>query len=88
VTVPENMDAIHSMIFGNRRISAKKIAEIPVIVPRKSRLYYSRDFRRKKTLIQMGSKYLNADQNRGQVLASHANLDRFCRMLWDFLNVS
>jgi hypothetical protein len=27
VTVPENMDAIHSMIWANRRISAKKTAK-------------------------------------------------------------
>jgi hypothetical protein len=27
VTIPENVDAIHSMILNDRRISAKKIAE-------------------------------------------------------------
>jgi hypothetical protein len=27
VTIPENMDAIHSMILDNLRISAKKTAE-------------------------------------------------------------
>jgi hypothetical protein len=27
VTVPENMDAIHSMILDDRRISVKKLAE-------------------------------------------------------------
>jgi hypothetical protein len=27
VTIPENVDAIHSIILGDRRISAKKITE-------------------------------------------------------------
>jgi transposase len=29
VAIPENMDAIHSMILDDRRISVKKTAEIP-----------------------------------------------------------
>jgi hypothetical protein len=41
VTIPENVDAIHSVILDDRRISTKKIAEtLAICIPRKSRLYY------------------------------------------------
>jgi hypothetical protein len=58
ITIPENVDAIYSMILDNRRISAKKIAEtLAIDILRKSRLlvYCSRDSRPEKTLSQMGS---------------------------------
>jgi hypothetical protein len=55
VTVPANIDAIHSTILDAWRVSAKKIAETLGYVQRSSRLYYSRDFRHKKALSQMGS---------------------------------
>jgi transposase len=31
VTIPENLDAIHSMILDDRKISTKKIGQIPAI---------------------------------------------------------
>jgi hypothetical protein len=53
VTIPENMDAIHSTILDDRRICVKKDSRGPGDIPRKSRPYYSRDFRHEKTLSQM-----------------------------------
>jgi hypothetical protein len=48
VTVPGNVDAIHSMILDNQRTSDKKIAET-------LRISQERDFRHAKALSQIGS---------------------------------
>jgi hypothetical protein len=55
VTIPENVDVIHSMILDNQRISAKRYQK-PWQYPEKDRLYShdSRDFRNEKGLGQMG----------------------------------
>jgi transposase len=45
---PENLDAIHSMVLDNERISTENIAETLA-----SRYYYSRDFRQEKALGEM-----------------------------------
>jgi hypothetical protein len=45
VTIPEDVDAINSMIMDNRRIAAKKDSSDPDDILRKSGLYYLRDFR-------------------------------------------
>jgi transposase len=56
VTVPENVDAIHSMILDDGRIFAKKIAETLVISrERVGCVYYSRDFTHEKALSQISS---------------------------------
>jgi transposase len=56
VTIPENVDAIHSMILENRKIYTKKIAEtLAISRERVGYVYYSRDFGHEKALSQMGS---------------------------------
>jgi hypothetical protein len=70
VTIPQNMDAIHSMILNDWRISAKKVAETPVKCrERTGYVTYSQDFRHEKCL--------NDDQKSDQVLALQAILDQF-----------
>jgi hypothetical protein len=46
VTVPGNVDAIHSIILHNRGITANMIAETLGISERKRMIYYSLDFTR------------------------------------------
>jgi hypothetical protein len=53
VTVPKNVDAIHSTFLDDGRISAK--SRDPGDVPRNDRLYYSRDFRQERALSLTGS---------------------------------
>jgi hypothetical protein len=55
VAVPENVDAIHSKILDNQRISPKEDSREPGDIPRKSGLYYLQDFRHEKALSQMDS---------------------------------
>jgi hypothetical protein len=53
VTIPGDGDAIHSMIPELGNISTEKQRRDPGDILRKSRLYYSRNFRREKALSQM-----------------------------------
>jgi hypothetical protein len=79
VTILENVDAIHSLILDDRRISATKIAEtLSISLERVGYTYYSRDFRHEKGL--------NAEQKRDRVLASQAVLHRSRRDAVRFLN--
>jgi hypothetical protein len=77
-TIPEYVDAIHSMVLDDRRVSTKNIAEtLAIRIPRNSRLYYSRDFVHEKALSQMGSQMSQCCQKRDRLLVSQAILDRF-----------
>jgi hypothetical protein len=75
VTIPENMDTIHSMILDNQRISAKKISETLVIYGERVGYITHEILEMRKLSAKWVSKCLNADQKRDQVLASHAILD-------------
>jgi hypothetical protein len=55
MTIPVNVDTIHSVILDDWRISIKKDSRDPGDIPRKSKLYYSQDFRHERALCQMGS---------------------------------
>jgi hypothetical protein len=79
VTIPENLDAIHSMILDDGRMSTKKVD-----IPRKSRLYYSLDMR--KLSAEWIHKCLNADQKHDCLLASQVIVDRFWQDPVGFLN--
>jgi hypothetical protein len=70
VTVSENMDTIQSTILDDRRISTKIDSRDPDNIPRKSRLYYSWDFRHKEALSQMADQIPQCCQKRDQVPAS------------------
>jgi hypothetical protein len=39
VTIPVNVETIHSMILDDRRISAKRDSRDPGVIPRNSRLF-------------------------------------------------
>jgi hypothetical protein len=52
VTVPDNVNTIHSMILADR-VYLLKHSRDPGEMPRKSKLYYSEDFRNSKAIIQM-----------------------------------
>jgi hypothetical protein len=87
VKIPENMDAINSMILDDWRISAKTTAESIVISRERVgyTIYNILDMRMFSA--KRAPKCLYADKC-DWVLASQATLDRFRRMLWDFLTVS
>jgi hypothetical protein len=56
VAIPENVNAIHSMILIDQRISAKKIAQTLAISRQGlGYVYYSQNFRHEKPFNQMGS---------------------------------
>ena len=65
VTVPKNVDAIHSMIVGDWRISGRKIAETLKIDSGTCRIHHTLD--KRKLYAKWVPKYLNADQKRGVV---------------------
>jgi predicted HTH transcriptional regulator len=62
VTVAENMDAIHSMILDDRRISAEKIAETLVISRERVGYIIHEILDMKKLSSKWVPKCLNADQ--------------------------
>jgi transposase len=84
VTIPENVDAVHSMIRDDRRISAKMIAETMTISL--ERMYYI--IHEILDLRLLSAKWvpkcLNADQKRDRVLASQDIFDRFRRDPMEF----
>jgi hypothetical protein len=77
LTIPENVDAIHSMILNDQRIS-KKIAEI-LVISQKRIGYIIHDI-----LDMRVPKCLNAIQKRDRVLASQAIWTDFVRIVLDF----
>jgi hypothetical protein len=72
VTVPENVDAIHSIILDYRRMSAKKIAETLAIS--RERVGFTHIIHKIVDMRKLSAKWvpkcLNADQKRDRVLAS------------------
>jgi hypothetical protein len=83
VTLPENVDAIHSMIPGDRRISAKNIAWILAIG------YIIHEMlNMRKLSVKWVPKYLHARQKPDRVLAIQAILDRLRRDSVRYLIVS
>jgi hypothetical protein len=88
VTIPENVDAIHSVILDDRRISAKKLVET-LAISRERVGYISHEILdMRKLSAKWVSKYLNAVQKRDRVLASQAIWTDFGGILWDFSTVS
>jgi hypothetical protein len=78
VTIPENLDAIHSMILDDWRISAKKIAEtLAIYQERVGYIIHKKILDMRKLSAKWVPKCLNADQKRDRVLASQAILDPF-----------
>jgi predicted HTH transcriptional regulator len=75
VTIPENLDVIHSMILDNQSISAKKIAEtLPISRERVGRIIHEILDMRKLSAKWVPTR-LNANQKCDQVLTSQAILD-------------
>jgi hypothetical protein len=64
VTIPENVDAIQSMILDDRRISAKKIAGNLVISQERVRYIIHELLDIRKLSAKWVPKCLHADQNR------------------------
>jgi hypothetical protein len=79
VTIPENVDAVHSMILDNQRISTKKIAETLVISRERIGCIIHEILDMRKLSTKWNPKRLNADQKRDRVFVSQAILDRFRR---------
>ena len=73
VTVPENVDAIHSMIVADWRISARKIAETLEIDSGTCRIHHALD--KRKLFSKWVPKCLSADQKRDCVVAPKAFLE-------------
>jgi transposase len=80
VTIPENLDAIHSMILNGRRISAKKIAETLTISRERVGYTIHEILDMRKFSAKWVPRCLNADQKCDRVLVSQDILDRF---RWD-----
>jgi hypothetical protein len=78
------MDAIHSMILNNQRISAKEVAEILAMFQVGYIIHEILDMRMLSA--KWVPKCLNADQKCDRVLASQAILDRFHRDPMRFFN--
>jgi hypothetical protein len=72
VTVPENVDAIHSMIVGDWRILGIKIAETPEMDSGTCRIHHMLD--KRKPSAKSVPKCFNADQKHG-VFAPKAILE-------------
>jgi hypothetical protein len=70
VTIPENVDAIHSMILDERGISAKKIAQTLAISRERVGSIIHEILDMRKLLAKWVPKRLNADQKHDRVLAS------------------
>jgi DNA-binding transcriptional regulator GbsR (MarR family) len=86
VTVPENVDAIYSMILDNRRITAKKIAETLVISQERVGYIIHEILDMKNISAKCVPKCLNSDQKHDRVLASQAILDGFWQDPVEFFN--
>jgi hypothetical protein len=77
VTTPENVDAIHSMILDDQRISAKRIAGI-LAISRERVGYIHEILDIRKLSANWVPKCLKADQKLDQMLASRAILGGSC----------
>jgi hypothetical protein len=78
VTIPENVDAIHSMILGDRRISAKKIAGTLAISQERVDCIVHEVFVHEKALSQMRSQMPQCwSEAWSSACASQAILDWF-----------
>jgi hypothetical protein len=75
VTVPENVDAIHSMIVADWRISARKIAETLEINSGTCRIHHVLDKRNLSS--KWAPKCLSADQKRDRVVTPKSILEQF-----------
>jgi hypothetical protein len=75
VTVPENVDAIHSMIVADWRISARKIAETLEIDSGTCRIHHVLDKRNLSS--KWVPKCLSVDQKRDHVVAPKSILEHF-----------
>jgi predicted HTH transcriptional regulator len=73
-SISVNVDAIHSMILDDRRISAKKIAEPPAISRERVGYIIHEVLDMRKLSAKRVPKCLNAVQKRDRVLASQAIL--------------
>lgn len=82
ITVPENVDAIHSMIVADERISARKIAETGDRLTGTCTIHHVLD--KKKLSAKWVPKCLNADQKCG-VVAPKAILEHSRRNTVGFL---
>jgi hypothetical protein len=86
VTITENVDATHSMILDDRRISARKTYVTLEISQERVDYIIFKILDMRKLLAKWVAKCLNANQKGDRVLASQAILDRFRRDPVWFLN--
>jgi len=78
VTVPENIDAIHSLIQANRRISAKKTAEtLKISWECVGFTIYMLDIRRLS--VKWAPKCLNEDEKHDRVVAASREISEHFR---------
>jgi hypothetical protein len=86
--VPENVDAIHSMILDDRRISAKIISET-LAMPRERAGYIIHEILDMRNLsAKWAPRCLNADQKGDRILVHKPFWTDFGEILWNFLTVS
>jgi hypothetical protein len=76
VTIPENVNAIHSMILDDRRICAKKRAGTLAISQERVGYIIHEILDMRNLSAEWVPKCLNADQKCDRVLASQAILDQ------------
>ena len=86
VTTPEIIDQIHELILGDRRISAKSIAEQLGISRERVGSIIHEDFGMGKLSAKWVPKYLNADQKRQWCQSSKQLLEFFRRDTNGFLS--
>jgi hypothetical protein len=87
VTVPEDVDAIRSMILDNTRIFTKKIAKTLAISQERVGCVIHKILDMRKLSGKWVPKCLNVDQKGDRVLASQAILDQFRQDPAGFLTV-
>jgi len=86
VTTPEIIDHIHELILGDRRISAKSIAEQLGISRERGWSIIHEDLDMRKLSAKWVPKCLNTDQKRHRCQSSEHLLDFFRRDPNDFLS--
>jgi hypothetical protein len=77
VTVPENVNTVHSMILADRRISATKIAQTLEISLQHVGFIVHDMLEMIKLSVKWMPKYLTADQKRECFAASQATIEHF-----------
>jgi histone-lysine N-methyltransferase SETMAR len=85
ITVPEDVDAIHSMILAGRTISTKKIADTLEISRERVGFIIHDDLDMRKLSAKWVPKCLNADHKRDHIVASQAILEHFRQNTAGFL---